>query len=84
MFRQYGDLPPLTLENIKDRVMYVLKLYDKISPEKVSSGPVFCCLFVFALNARQNKTVSYLPGLWNSADHLISLKWEVVWILMPV
>lgn len=56
MFRQYGDLPPLTLENIKDRVMYVLKLYDKISPEKVSSGPVF--LLVFALHARQNKTLS--------------------------
>lgn len=33
--RQYGDLPPLTLETIKDRVLYVLKLYDKINPEKV-------------------------------------------------
>lgn len=33
--RQYGDLPPLTLETIKERVMYVLKLYDKINPEKV-------------------------------------------------
>lgn len=47
LFRQYGDLPPLTLENIKDRVMYVLKLYDKISPEKVSSG--------FFLNKCQTK-----------------------------
>lgn len=35
--RQYGDLPPLTLETIKDRVMYVLKLYDKINPEKVGT-----------------------------------------------
>ncbi|PWA33224.1 hypothetical protein CCH79_00013635 [Gambusia affinis] len=35
--RQYGDLPPLTLETIKDRVLYVLKLYDKINPEKVTS-----------------------------------------------
>ncbi|KAM8844776.1 NADH:ubiquinone oxidoreductase subunit AB1b [Spinachia spinachia] len=33
--RQYGDLPPLTLETIKDRVLYVLKLYDKINPEKL-------------------------------------------------
>ncbi|XP_030636402.1 NADH:ubiquinone oxidoreductase subunit AB1a [Chanos chanos] len=33
--RQYGDLPPLTLDNIRDRVLYVLKLYDKISPEKL-------------------------------------------------
>ncbi len=33
--RHYGDLPPLTLENIEERVMYVLKLYDKINPEKV-------------------------------------------------
>ncbi|TNN50961.1 Acyl carrier protein, mitochondrial [Liparis tanakae] len=34
--RQYSDLPPLTLETIKDRVLYVLKLYDKINPENVS------------------------------------------------
>ncbi|KAJ8253941.1 hypothetical protein COCON_G00205530 [Conger conger] len=33
--RQYGDLPPLTLESIKDRVMYVLKLYDKVNPETI-------------------------------------------------
>ncbi|VTJ63491.1 Hypothetical predicted protein [Marmota monax] len=33
--RQYSDAPPLTLEGIKDRVLYVLKLYDKIDPEKV-------------------------------------------------
>lgn len=35
--RQYGDLPPLTIESIGARVLYVLKLYDKINPEKV--GP---------------------------------------------
>ncbi|XP_061567870.1 NADH:ubiquinone oxidoreductase subunit AB1b [Cololabis saira] len=39
--RQYGDLPPLTLENIKDRVMYVLKLYDKINPEKLQTSSHF-------------------------------------------
>jgi len=33
--RQYSDLPPLTLGDIKDRVLYVLKLYDKIDPEKL-------------------------------------------------
>ncbi|XP_035253036.1 acyl carrier protein, mitochondrial-like [Anguilla anguilla] len=33
--RQYGDLPPLTIESIKDRVMYVLKLYDKVNPENL-------------------------------------------------
>jgi septum formation topological specificity factor MinE len=37
--RQYGDLPPLTVESIKERVMYVLKLYDKINPEKVRTDP---------------------------------------------
>uniref|UniRef100_A0A8C7KM34 Acyl carrier protein, mitochondrial n=1 Tax=Oncorhynchus kisutch TaxID=8019 RepID=A0A8C7KM34_ONCKI len=37
--RQYGDLPPLTIESIKERVMYVLKLYDKINPEKVRTDP---------------------------------------------
>ncbi|XP_046894926.1 acyl carrier protein, mitochondrial-like [Hypomesus transpacificus] len=39
--RQYGDLPPLTLETIKDRVMYVLKLYDKINPEKLQASSHF-------------------------------------------
>ncbi|XP_055061992.2 NADH:ubiquinone oxidoreductase subunit AB1a [Misgurnus anguillicaudatus] len=34
-WRHYGDLPPLTLESIHDRVLYVLKLYDKINPEKL-------------------------------------------------
>ncbi|XP_051877581.1 acyl carrier protein, mitochondrial-like [Pristis pectinata] len=33
--RQYGDLPPLTLNSIQDRVLYVLKLYDKINPDKL-------------------------------------------------
>ncbi|XP_005943661.1 acyl carrier protein, mitochondrial [Haplochromis burtoni] len=39
--RQYGDLPPLTLETIKERVMYVLKLYDKINPEKLQTSSHF-------------------------------------------
>ncbi|KAG9331135.1 hypothetical protein AGOR_G00221100 [Albula goreensis] len=39
--RQYGDLPPLTLEMIQDRVMYVLKLYDKINPEKLQVASHF-------------------------------------------
>ncbi|KAM9054073.1 acyl carrier protein, mitochondrial-like [Megaptera novaeangliae] len=32
---QYKDIPPLTLEGIKDRVLYALKLYDKTDPEKL-------------------------------------------------
>ncbi|XP_051823515.1 acyl carrier protein, mitochondrial [Antechinus flavipes] len=39
--RQYSDLPPLTLESITDRVLYVLKLYDKIDPEKLSVSSHF-------------------------------------------
>uniref|UniRef100_A0A3Q0SB49 Acyl carrier protein n=1 Tax=Amphilophus citrinellus TaxID=61819 RepID=A0A3Q0SB49_AMPCI len=39
--RKYGDLPPLTIESIKERVMYVLKLYDKISPEKLQATSHF-------------------------------------------
>ncbi|KAI5939894.1 Acyl carrier protein, mitochondrial [Manis javanica] len=39
--RQYSDAPPLTLEGIKDRVLYVLKLYDKIDPEKLSANSHF-------------------------------------------
>ncbi|XP_011800039.1 PREDICTED: acyl carrier protein, mitochondrial-like [Colobus angolensis palliatus] len=34
--RQYSDMLPLTLEGIRDCVLYVLKLYDKIDPEKLS------------------------------------------------
>uniref|UniRef100_A0A452H123 Acyl carrier protein n=1 Tax=Gopherus agassizii TaxID=38772 RepID=A0A452H123_9SAUR len=34
--RHYSDLPPLTLESIKERVLYVLKLYDKVDPEKLT------------------------------------------------
>uniref|UniRef100_UPI00398F7B1F NADH:ubiquinone oxidoreductase subunit AB1b n=1 Tax=Pristiophorus japonicus TaxID=55135 RepID=UPI00398F7B1F len=33
--RRYGDLPPLSLGSIQDRVLYVLKLYDKINPDKL-------------------------------------------------
>ncbi|KAJ8246091.1 hypothetical protein GJAV_G00263550 [Gymnothorax javanicus] len=33
--RKYGDLPPLTIDSIRERVIYVLKLYDKISPDKL-------------------------------------------------
>ncbi|XP_075880022.1 NADH:ubiquinone oxidoreductase subunit AB1b [Nelusetta ayraudi] len=39
--RQYGDLPPLTIESIGARVMYVLKLYDKINPEKLETSSHF-------------------------------------------
>ncbi|XP_064815638.1 acyl carrier protein, mitochondrial-like [Oncorhynchus masou masou] len=39
--RQYGDMPPLTIESIKERVMYVLKLYDKINPEKLATSSHF-------------------------------------------
>ncbi|XP_003271372.1 acyl carrier protein, mitochondrial [Nomascus leucogenys] len=39
--RQYSDMPPLTLEGIQDRVLYVLKLYDKIDPEKLSVNSHF-------------------------------------------
>ncbi|NWI71306.1 ACPM protein, partial [Todus mexicanus] len=34
--RRFSDLPPLTLPDIKERVLYVLKLYDKIDPDKAS------------------------------------------------
>ncbi|TFK10443.1 Acyl carrier protein, mitochondrial [Platysternon megacephalum] len=34
--RHYSHLPPLTLESIEERVLYVLKLYDKVDPEKLT------------------------------------------------
>ncbi|XP_071964004.1 acyl carrier protein-like [Antedon mediterranea] len=33
--RQYSGLPDMTFEQIRDRVLYVLKLYDKVNPEKI-------------------------------------------------
>uniref|UniRef100_A0A3B4ANT6 Acyl carrier protein n=1 Tax=Periophthalmus magnuspinnatus TaxID=409849 RepID=A0A3B4ANT6_9GOBI len=39
--RLYGDLPPLTFDTIRDRVLYVLKLYDKINPEKLQASSHF-------------------------------------------
>lgn len=35
--RQYSAKPPLTLNFIRDRVLLVLKLYDKIDATKVST-----------------------------------------------
>ncbi|XP_017364192.1 acyl carrier protein, mitochondrial-like [Cebus imitator] len=39
--RQYCEAPPLTLAGIQDRVLYVLKLYDNIDPEKLSVNSHF-------------------------------------------
>ncbi|NXL42554.1 ACPM protein, partial [Podilymbus podiceps] len=39
--RRFSELPPLTLADIKDRVLYVLKLYDKIDPEKATDPRFF-------------------------------------------
>ncbi|XP_076250259.1 NADH dehydrogenase (ubiquinone) acyl carrier protein isoform X1 [Rhynchophorus ferrugineus] len=34
--RSYSSKPPLTLKLIADRVLLVLKLYDKVNPDKLS------------------------------------------------
>ncbi|XP_056359203.1 acyl carrier protein, mitochondrial [Oenanthe melanoleuca] len=39
--RGFSELPPLTLADIKDRVLYVLKLYDKIDPAKLTAESHF-------------------------------------------
>ncbi|XP_027591998.2 acyl carrier protein, mitochondrial [Pipra filicauda] len=39
--RRFSDMPPLTLADIKERVLYVLKLYDKIDPEKLTAESHF-------------------------------------------
>uniref|UniRef100_A0A8D2D4R4 Acyl carrier protein n=1 Tax=Sciurus vulgaris TaxID=55149 RepID=A0A8D2D4R4_SCIVU len=39
--RQYSDAPLLTLEGIKDRVLYVLKLHEIFDPEKLSVNSHF-------------------------------------------
>lgn len=48
--RLYSDAPPLTLEGIKDRVLYVLKLYDKIDPQKV-----LCAVWTFSKRASDHQ-----------------------------
>ncbi|TSK87470.1 Acyl carrier protein, mitochondrial [Bagarius yarrelli] len=39
--RQYCESPPLTLQSIEERVLNVLKLYDKIKPETLQSSSHF-------------------------------------------
>ncbi|XP_068606257.1 NADH:ubiquinone oxidoreductase subunit AB1b [Brachionichthys hirsutus] len=39
--RHYGDLPPLTIDGITERVMYVLKLYDKVNPDELKKTSHF-------------------------------------------
>ncbi|XP_075292565.1 acyl carrier protein, mitochondrial [Opisthocomus hoazin] len=39
--RRFSELPPLTLGDIRERVLYVLKLYDKIDPEKLTAESHF-------------------------------------------
>ncbi|XP_072949608.1 acyl carrier protein, mitochondrial isoform X2 [Epargyreus clarus] len=34
--RKYSNAPPLTLELVRSRVLLVLQLYDKISPDKLT------------------------------------------------
>jgi len=36
--RAFSDKPPLTLAHIQDRVLLVLRLYDKIDPAKVDDS----------------------------------------------
>jgi len=39
--RAFSDKPPLTLAHIQDRVLLVLRLYDKIDPTKLTLGSHF-------------------------------------------
>jgi len=39
--RCYGGKPPLTIQSIQERVELVLKLYDKIDPEKLTADSHF-------------------------------------------
>jgi len=39
--RAFSDKPPLTLAHIQDRVLLVLRLYDKIDPAKLTLGSHF-------------------------------------------
>ncbi|XP_025107989.1 acyl carrier protein, mitochondrial-like isoform X3 [Pomacea canaliculata] len=39
--RAYSDKPPLTIDMIQQRVLLVLRLYDKIAPEKLAMDSHF-------------------------------------------
>ena len=47
--RFYGGHAPVTVDSIRERVLLVLKLYDKITPEKVAIGTMACGLPVLRL-----------------------------------
>jgi hypothetical protein len=38
--RHYSSAEPLTLELIRDRILLVLKLYDKVDPSKVMNPSI--------------------------------------------
>jgi len=40
--RRYSAKPPLSLKLINERVLLVLKLYDKIDPSKVNATHCLC------------------------------------------
>ncbi|XP_072513587.1 NADH:ubiquinone oxidoreductase subunit AB1a [Salminus brasiliensis] len=40
-WRQYSGGPSLTIDEIQNRVLYILKLYDKINPEKLQATSHF-------------------------------------------
>lgn len=42
--RTFSSKPPLTVANITDRVLLVLKLYDKVDPNKVNTIGFATCL----------------------------------------
>ena len=39
--RQYGSAPEITFESLRDRCILVLKLFDKVDPEKVNIQDYF-------------------------------------------
>lgn len=44
--RQYSVKPPLTIDQIKKRVLLVLQLYDKVNPDKVNEIPCYLVYFL--------------------------------------
>jgi len=83
--RQYSDLPPLTLETIKDRVLYVLKLYDKINPENVSERVIHDTAEV-ARNVFNVRVASSLlrscrrrPTSWKTWVWTVWTRWRSSW-----
>jgi len=62
--RHFADHAPITYDSIKERVMLVLKLYDKVDPKKVQNPP-----FSFSSSSFSSSSFSSCPFLIDKSNY---------------